>query len=108
MTNGALKQSPNPTNDQNKSESSTLVEVKQIVDTPFTDVRNDDKWFLALGKFKLSETVDSEEKVIEMSKDTSWSRLMNIMFIVATDAITEYHDKHHGVNKVETLLKQSI
>lgn len=108
MVDGALKQSQKSTNEQNSSESSTLVEVKQIADTPFTAVRNEDKWFLALGKFKLSQTVGSEEEVIEMSKDTSWSRLMNIMFIVATDAITEYHDKHHGVNKAETLLKQSI
>lgn len=108
MTDGALKQSPKSTSEQNSSESSTLVEVKQIADTPFTAVRNEDKWFLALGKYKLSETVDSEEKVHDMAKDTSWSRLMNIMFIVATDAINEYHDKHHGVNKVETILKQSL
>ncbi len=64
------------------SSSNELVEVKPIPNTPFAAVKVDTGWFLCIGKYRLSEILDSEEAVIEDAKDTSWDRLMQVILAV--------------------------
>lgn len=64
------------------SSNDQLVEIKPIEDTPFTAVKAGDKWFLALGKYRLTEPLESEEACIESTQDASWGRIMQVIQIM--------------------------
>jgi hypothetical protein len=70
--------------DVNNSQSGNteLVEQKEIENTPFMAVRMEDKWFLTLGKYRLTEPLKTEEEVIESAKDATWERIMQVMKIM--------------------------
>lgn len=79
--------------DVNKSwsanqEKTELIEYKDIDETPFTAVKVADGWFLAMGRYRLSDKYETYEQVLEDSKDTSWHRLMMIV-----QAMIEEHHK---------------
>lgn len=62
-----------------------MVESIPLEDTPFTAIRMDDKWFLTLGKYRLSEPVKTFDEVTENAKDASWMRIMQIMRIMIAE-----------------------
>jgi len=76
------------------SGSRQLLEQVPIEDTPFTAVKLDDKWFLTLGKYRLSEVMPSLEMVKEDAKDASWNRIMQIILIMI---------KENEQQKIDTL-----
>lgn len=77
----------NATDKQNlKSE---LVEIKPIEETPFTAVKAGENWFLALGKYRLTEPLPTEEACKEEAKDASWLRIMQIIKIMIQEHETE-------------------
>lgn len=59
-----------------------LMEVTKIEDTPFTMVRYEDQFFVALGKYRISPILKSAEECIEDTKNTSWERLMTVMNVM--------------------------
>lgn len=63
-------------------ENEKLLEFIPIEDTPFTAARNDKDWYLMIGKYRLTEKMESLEAVIENSKNTSWDRLIAIFEVV--------------------------
>jgi len=62
-----------------------MLETIPIEDTPFTAIRLDDKWFLTLGKYRLSDTLRSLEEVREDARDASWIRIMQICKIMIAE-----------------------
>lgn len=66
-----------------------LTEVIEIKDSVFSLVRVEDKYFLALGKYRLSEPSTDRALVEASVNDTTWERLMSVMHIVATEAYIE-------------------
>lgn len=62
----------------NKVKSSELVNVKHIVNTPFTIVRTHDgtKNFIAMGNARLSEYKETMEECEEMVNCKSWELIM--------------------------------
>ncbi|AXH74113.1 MAG: hypothetical protein [Microviridae sp.] len=64
------------------SNSSELFEQKPIKDTPFTAVRMDDKWFLTMGKYRLSEPIETLEQCEESANDASWMRILQVINIM--------------------------
>lgn len=84
----------NTTEEQNNKESNSkeLIEKRQIPETPFTAIRIEDKWFLTLGKYRLTNPVDSYEAIEADAQNTSWDRLLQIMKIVVMDEL-EQRDK---------------
>lgn len=64
------------------SNSEELLEIKPIDGTPFNAVRLEDKWFLAMGKYRLSEPYEREDHVLEDAKSASWERIMQIVNIM--------------------------
>ncbi|AXH74831.1 MAG: hypothetical protein [Microviridae sp.] len=73
----------------NASTSEKLTEQIAIQDTPFTAVRMDKKWFLALGRYRLSELLDTFTEVEAMVTEANYNLLTNMMYAIATDAIQE-------------------
>lgn len=72
------------TTKQNSSEQS-LIEQHPIEGTPFTAVKANDIWFLALGKYRIGEPLPTKEAVIEDAKDASWYRIMTVMNVVVQE-----------------------
>lgn len=59
-----------------------LYQTVPIENTPFTAVKMDDQWFLTMGKYRISEKMDTLEEVQEDAKDASWYRIMTIINIM--------------------------
>lgn len=66
------------------SESNTkqLVEQIAINDTPFTAIKVGENWFLALGKYRLTNQLNTLEECKAEAQDASWIRIMQIMKIM--------------------------
>lgn len=62
-----------------RGDESKIIESIPIEDTPFHSVKVEDKWFLTLGKYRLSPTFGTHEEVLEDAKDASWMRIMQII-----------------------------
>jgi len=59
-----------------------LVEYEQVPNTPFTIVKQNDKWFVTMGKYRLSEQLETKQEALEESQNESWFRMMQIMRIM--------------------------
>lgn len=70
-----------------------LTKVEEIKDSVFSCVEIDGKYFLALGKYRLSELTEVKQEVYDSVNDTSWERLLSVMHIVAKEAIKEQKDE---------------
>lgn len=75
------------------SEKEKLVEIKSIPETPFTAVRAGEKWFLALGRYRLTQPLEDEQACIENAKDVSWDRIVQVMRIISEEVILENTEK---------------
>lgn len=77
------EQSSTNADQQNNNDSSELVEKKEIPETPFTAVRLGDKWFLTMGKYRLTSGLHgSYEEIFDEAMNTSWNRILQIMQIM--------------------------
>ena len=61
--------------------------VKEVDGTPFSCVKYDEKYFLALGKYRLSDLMNTEEEVFEDAKDVSWWRMLAVIHAVAQEVV---------------------
>jgi len=97
-TDGNAKKTTN-----NKS-NSQLIEQKIIEGTPFNINKVNDKWFLALGKYRLTELLETEEEAREEAKDASWFRIMQVIQIV----INEDKKKSDKEPEIENQIKLNL
>lgn len=81
MENGTSHGNANET-DKSNSTSKQLMETKPINESPFTAVRLENDWFLTMGKYRLTEKLQSEEECLEAARDASWHRLMQVIQIM--------------------------
>lgn len=58
-----------------------LIKRVEIEGTPFTAILVEEKWFLAAGKYRLTEPLKSLEECKKESKPT-WPRIMQMIYIV--------------------------
>lgn len=68
------------------------MEMEKIEDTPFTAVKYGDNWFLTMGKYRLTEPIDSKEAVMEMAQDTTWMRLLQVIKIMIDESREEQNN----------------
>lgn len=76
--------SAEPTHKQ-ESNSNKLVEQFPLSGTPFTIVKVEDHWFLTIGKYRLTNQLNTREEAEAEVHDTSWIRIMQIMRIVCME-----------------------
>lgn len=69
--------------------NSELVKQNPIEGTPFTANKVGDKWFVGLGKYRLTEPMETEQECIEDAKRTDWQRVMQVMWATAQTVIDE-------------------
>lgn len=80
IQNGSLSKSADQ--QHNNDSSKQLVEKLQIPNTPFTAVKFDKLWYLTLGKYRLTEGLDTYDQVEDNAHDASWNRIMQIIQIM--------------------------
>lgn len=56
---------------------STLVERNPIINTPFHTVKENEKWFIVIGRYKLTDAVDTEEEALKELETKKWLILVN-------------------------------
>lgn len=77
MATGETHGSANGTDKQDSSRQ--LVEKIEIENTPFTAIRVDEKWFITMGKYRLTEPIDNKEEALAAGIDESWWRIMSVI-----------------------------
>lgn len=93
---------------KSNSNSKQLLEQIKIDNTPFTAIKMDDKWFLALGKYRLTNQLGSLEECKAEAQDASWIRIMQIMKIVIKEHEEEQKlEKTINEQKAKQLITQS-
>ena len=75
------------------ADDAQLIQSILIEDTPFVAGKQDGKWYLLLGKYRLTEDLPTIVDVVEASKDTSWNRLIDICQIVAMATFQQQQEK---------------
>ncbi|AXH73042.1 MAG: hypothetical protein [Microviridae sp.] len=95
--NLSLEGETNPT-------SKRLFEQTKIHNTPFTAVKMDDKWFLTMGKYRLTNTLTSLKECEAEATDTSWERIMQIIQIMIEENKTD--ETQMLKEQIEALKKQ--
>lgn len=103
------KESSLNTTDQhnNNSSNSELLEQKEIPETPFKAVRMEDKWFLTLGKYRLTEPMQTFEQISDDAHRADWTRIMQIINIMILEHEAERmkpkHISQQDMNNLENL-----
>ena len=87
-----------------KYSNEQLVEMEGIPDTPFTAVKVDNKWFLTMGKYRLTEPLQSLEECEKGAFDTSWFRIMQIIGIM----MEEYEVNKQAAKQAVKTSKRNI
>ena len=79
---------------QPKEPSSELVTKEQITDTPFELVGNEERgYFIAIGKYKVSQNYSDKETAIDDAKYPAWDILLNVMSLMASFTFEEERKK---------------
>lgn len=76
-------------NAKKTNNSNSLIERVEIDGTPFTAIRNEEEWFLTMGKYRLTQAMKTLEEVKNDATNTDWFRIMQIIGIM----IEEYNEK---------------
>lgn len=67
-----------------------LVERRQIENTPFTAIKNENDWFLTCGKYRMStKRFDSYEETTEWIEQNQWELMATFTSIVAEETVKE-------------------
>lgn len=72
----------NPKNKNNSNSGEQLVEQIPIKDTPFTALKFDGKWYLAMGKYRLTHELNNYQACVREAKDASWNRILQVIQIM--------------------------
>lgn len=99
-SNGYAKKTDNKTYSEDKKQ---LIETIPVIKTPFTIVRNDDKYFVTLGMFKMSGLLASLEDAIEEAEQITWDKIINVI-----QAMIESHEMYKNETNKENENQQKI
>lgn len=82
------------------------MEQHPIANTPFTALKYDGKWYLTMGKYRLTKELQNKEKCIYESKNASWNRLMQVIQIMI-DNNHENQKNSQKTNEINNGTKQN-
>ena len=66
-----------------KDERNTeLVEKIEVEGTPFTIVKNEELWYILLGKYRLTEGYESKELALDEANTINWNKILQVCIII--------------------------
>lgn len=60
--------------------------VKHLDGTPFIMIRSNNKYWAAIGKWRISDTYESETELIKALESPNWNMLIAVMHVVGMEA----------------------
>lgn len=66
----------------NKNSNSEIFTQEQVEETPFTIIKNDEKYFGVLGNHRITQLYDTKEECEANLKDINWNRVMQVIWAV--------------------------
>lgn len=76
-----------------KNKNTQLVEREHVDGTPFTAVKQNEKWFLTLGKYKVSSDFQELEELKKWMETDRWELLTTFCSIIAQDTVFMLNQK---------------
>lgn len=58
-----------------------LIEQIEVENTPFRVIRIDDKWFVSMGKYRLTHPLKTKDEAMVSALDESWWRIIQVQNI---------------------------
>lgn len=90
-------------NTSSHSMNEELVTATPVEDTPFHIIKTGDKYFLALGKYRLTELFDSFGDVETEVINSTWELLFKVISVAVTESINQERilQKQQDPNQVD-------
>lgn len=57
----------------------------KVPNTPFTMVEHEDKFFVTMGKYKLSDDYENLEEAMRLVDEFNWDFILRVLMVVAED-----------------------
>lgn len=67
--------------ENNPNKNYPLAEREPILGTPFTLIRDNEKWFMVMGDYRVTETTKTKEEQIDKLDTEKWLLIMHICII---------------------------
>jgi len=77
----------NEANNTTRKEATELVQKQPIEGTPFVLVRKEDKFFLVMGKYRVSPVLESEQDAKDYVFTNTWNLIATVAGIVAEETL---------------------
>jgi len=74
-----------PKKDSSKSNGEELVQYYPVDDTPFTVAKNNEQWYVLMGKYRLTEALKTKAEATKNAKEMKWMRIMQVIHIMLED-----------------------
>ena len=78
---------------EESNNSNSLVEIKQIDNTPFKAVRQEDKWFGVLGQYRITDKLANFDEVVEYIVKNKWEVILS-MIICIIEQVKPWKEKN--------------
>lgn len=76
--------------DNNDSSNEQLIEREQLIGTPFWAIKQNDKWALIMGKYKMNEgDLKSKEEVLDYIEENIYNIILRMTMILINDVYEE-------------------
>jgi len=67
-----------PSDNSKLNSGDKLIEIVPVFQTPFTIVTKDDKSFIALGSYRLTEDTDDVKDLFQLIEEKDWNLMTNL------------------------------
>jgi hypothetical protein len=76
-----------------------LVEYEQVKGTPFTAVKDGNKWYVLMGKYRLTEAMETKAEAVKDAEEITYFRIMQIFNIMMQDYQDQKKIQKNGTAK---------
>lgn len=80
-----------------KSNGEKLVNYWEVPNTPFTVAKNGEEYFVLMGKYRFTEALKSKGEAWKEAEKMSWTRIMQVISVMITDAENEKNKKEEEI-----------
>lgn len=95
-----------PSNTPSNSKIEQLTETTFLENTPFAIVRVDQNYFVACGRYRLTELMDSLDDAKEYAYRIDWNNITNVIGIIVQEEIAQALNKK-TLDKAHRLISQA-
>lgn len=73
------------TKEERGDDPKQLTEYEQVKGTPFTAVKDNGKWYVLMGKYRLTESFETKTEAVKDAEEITYFRIMQVFQIMMQD-----------------------